>query len=106
MGSTRMNTSWRVHIVSINTIKIQINANGQKTKPQLNKLYAMSSKDVYNESVSMIFIEDTLHIIGGSKNNKHYIFKPKLQRFKQIHVFKEYSNGFSSHSVIYIKSQN
>merc|ERR1712228_498104 len=35
-----------------------------------------------------------------------YIFKPKLQRFKQIHVFKEYSNGFSSHSVIYIKSQN
>merc|ERR1712176_1377402 len=46
------------------------------------------------------------HIIGGTQSNKHYILRPKLQRFKQIHVFKEYPNGFSSHSAVFIKSQN
>ena len=73
---------------------------------KLHKLYALRSEDAFNENVSTIFIEDTLHIIGGTHNNKHFIFKPTLQRFKQVHAFKEYPNGFSSHSAVYVRSQS
>eukprot|EP01083_Nonionella_stella_P007314 21146_1 len=70
------------------------------------KLYPQKFELLGNEHASSIFVHDTLHIIGGSKTNKHYTFNEKYQRFEQIHRFTQYRESFSKHALVHIKSQN
>eukprot|EP01084_Bolivina_argentea_P212815 361675_1 len=59
--------------------------------------------DIGNEP-SMVYINNILHIVGGDTNKCHYIYNMKTLEYELIHEFTEFSNGFSSHKLIYLKS--
>eukprot|EP01083_Nonionella_stella_P123008 370430_1 len=54
----------------------------------------------------LIIVHCVLHLIGGSKSNKHYIWNTNTCTVEQVWEFKSWGVGCTGFSVIHIKSQN
>eukprot|EP01084_Bolivina_argentea_P300847 518858_1 len=51
-----------------------------------------------------IYINNMVHSIGGSGNNKHYIYNPKTKEIKQKYEFHDFKN-ISLHYLVHLKNK-
>ena len=53
----------------------------------------------------LLFIDNKLHVIGGSDNTDHLVWNEDKKQFETIFTFPEWSNGNYGHGVVYVKSK-
>eukprot|EP01084_Bolivina_argentea_P207714 354351_1 len=81
---------------------IKINSNNP-TNTQVININNIKTKD---HCLCFIFPENTINLIGGFKNNCHYISTNNGQSFQQIYKFNTIKNGIIGHGIIKLEKQN
>eukprot|EP01083_Nonionella_stella_P305017 1062519_1 len=75
--------------------------------PQRKLYLYISAQDLeaYGNYVTCIIINNSLHLIGGTNNNKHLKWDDDQHQFVQIQEFRDFSGCCRSQDAIYLKSK-